>query len=149
MTITQEQRMRIIMLYCNATIIHRGHERRIKEIFIDHHWEKHHWFRLLVGDKWGTTENGKLEECQLLLHSLDQLKEEHKRELAKLMNWEEAEIDQGRLWLSDKPDKDYPISTFHMLDELPYPAADFLRKHNYALPYEGIDLFEAGVAVRG
>jgi hypothetical protein len=132
--ITQEQRMRIFMLYCNARRIDENGRERIS--FAE------------VLEKRDVLFHGSIYDCQLLLKPLDQLTEEHKRELAEVFGWQYAEFDQGRLWLSDKPDKDYPISTFHMLDELPYPAADFLRKHNYAIDYEGIDLFEDGVAVK-
>jgi hypothetical protein len=138
-----QQRMHIFMLYPNAEILHEGKYYILDGIDIgdctlDLYRKETNNYNLSVPVKY----------CQLKLFGLDQITEEHKRELAVIMEWKEAEIDKGRLWLSDEPENGYPIMIFHMLNELPYPAADFLRKHNYAIDYEGIDLFEAGVAVK-
>jgi hypothetical protein len=146
--LTPQQRMHIFMLYPNAKYLFHGATYSMDEIDLLNHGVTEY-----APDGSGDFVSSPIVQCQLKLFSLDQITEEHKRELATLVRYEDADTidfkDNTFYFTGSNDDAIWMGWTeFINLEDLPYPAADFLRKHNYAIPYEGIDLYEAGVAIR-
>lgn len=84
-------------------------------------------------------------ECVLALTPLSAISDEHAIEVAK-MNRYTASDDSA---ICAKVGRDILKRCFveNPVMCLPYECADKLRQWGYALPYNGIDLFEAGIAI--
>lgn len=145
---TPLQRLQVFMLYPNAGIFFRKAKFNIKSYqmwgcVLDLYNEEFKSY---------TTDAG---SCQLILRGIDQLTEEEKRELAKVLYPDYSKVN---IFIKDfglhieidhyNGDNTEQLFTIHYWEDLPYPAADYLRSKNIALPYMGIDLFEEGIAVR-
>lgn len=94
-------------------------------------------------DDWWPRNN--LDYIKLVLKRLRDLTEEDGTAIAKMC---------GGVWLKKDDnfwqivDKENHVPEWFILNEyLPMKITDFLRSRYYALPYQGIDLIEAGIAI--
>ena len=136
---TPEQRLQVFMLYPNAKILLHGD---VYEVF---GWDIG---RLTLKDENGL-ESVYHDECQLILRGIDQLTEEEKRELLKMVTKNSGvtydHLTIGGVYLHFDNNVEGRICEVY---SLPLFMSDYLRSKNIALPYMGIDLFEEGIAVR-
>ena len=87
-----------------------------------------------------------IDNFQLALTPLSEITDEHAIEVATMASKAKFEQDlyNGRIIISDII-KNRPIKTLHPNTLL--AIFDYLRSESYMLPYMGIDLFEAGIAI--
>lgn len=83
--------------------------------------------------------------AQLILRPLSKISDEDKSEVCRLAD---NTIDTDHV-LTEKDKKNLVKGMYDAMNEgeFPYHIADFLRSRSYMLPYKGIDLFEAGIAI--
>ncbi len=161
--LTNQQRLQIFMLYPNALIKAISEEdgltfegSRVRKWILNNMEEPD--LMLFSGDG-RPSEYFSLSECQLLLKGIDQLTGYERDPLVRILGFSPEDGDHidifGRtkestaLHVRTQAGNSYECYNLRSdLGKLPYPAADYLRKKNYALPFEGIDLFESGIAVR-
>lgn len=147
------------MAYPNANVIYEGKLYKISSILLNHNSfriERTNDDRLDITD----SATAHLDECQLLLKPLSKISDEDAIELIKIEdkncaythNGEplsniEYGAKQGWVYIySDEIDlgrKPIYFSEYTLSIE----QADFLRSRSYNLPFRGIDLVEAGIAI--
>lgn len=133
MTITPQQRMQVFMLYPNAVVktVHPRHDRiKVYEYIEASGFDAFYWFRI----------------GQLILRSIDQLTEDEKRGLAKVLI-----VGVSVSFNSEELMKYGGEAATAFLENptmIPMIGADYLRSIGIALPYMGVDLFEEGIAVK-
>ena len=146
MKLTPEQRLQVFMLYPNAEVLHRLHKEKVLG------YDTSRGLVILDVPKTIHQFEANPKDCQLLLRSINDITEEEKRELAKVLGGEERDykvsIDRGLIKLYRETILGYSVDGEYMMEELPYSAADYLRSKNIALPYMGVDLFEEGIATQ-
>lgn len=81
---------------------------------------------------------------QLILKPLSAILDEDAIEVAKMNYSNRDEKIDGAKERYIRSTKTYILNPVEVLQ---YPIVDFLRSRGYALPYKGIDLFEAGIAI--
>lgn len=153
MNLTPLQRLKVFLLYHNATVLYNERKWLIESLDLR---GKMAGELLLIElksiDLAIDLARAYVTGCKLLLRDIVDITEEEKTELAKLSYREDSEtidikgndiVFRGGIH-DDNPSWVEAIEVF----DLPYPAADYLRSINVMLPYQGIDLFEAGIAKR-
>lgn len=98
---------------------------------------------------WGTSEDYyEFSEVKLLLTPLEDISDEHAIEVAKMFyeNDEFHTTEAGRKIAKTLNDKNSGLGTFVAINLI--KVIDQLREWGYMLPYKGINLFEAGIAIK-
>lgn len=101
-----------------------------------------------------------IERCLLVLTHISEITNEHLFQTAQLSGWFtpqgkdvgyeyfENSIGQKVIKIIGFVGKSsYTLEYVLEVDKLTYAQADFLRSKSYAIPYEGIDLFKADIAI--
>jgi hypothetical protein len=147
--LSEEQLKRVFEVYGGATVLYKGERLRnegsyyhfIRTTDIDHKDEEHF-----------------IKECTLVLKSLTELTNEECIELAKLsgnvvyptaVQYEVYTNHFGKKVVSwgDSNSHKYVIETLFPDQYYNIRQGDQLRQWGYMVPFEGIDLFEAGIAI--
>lgn len=151
MTLTNQQLLQLFMLYPNAPIVYKEKLWAVENITLR---------GLLAGridlielnSKYSTRDTARttFTQCKLLLRSIDQLSEQEKKDVLELLRYNPKYCDlrvlkgTGSLYNALEVDTGNDYIRFTKFD-LPYPAADYLRSINVAIPFLNYDLVEEGV----
>lgn len=141
MTFSKEEKQKIYALYCGCQIAYPSDD------FINSKWIPGRWSWSVVADT-----NYSVENTRLVLKPLSRISDEdallcadnlgvdiYFKGTSKLVP-EELRVQKVKECLFNH------IHDFVAINEI-VGIIDFLRSKGYALPYQGIDLFEAGVAI--
>ncbi len=135
-----QQRVKIFSLHFGCKFRYEGSIGTIREIGgITANWG--------IIDKI-TKEEFRVDKSTLILSPILDLTDVHLHKIAKMYGGQWAKLDREDSFLQII-EGDMCKRYFIMRgDELPFPLVDKLREWGYMVKYDGIDLYEAGVAVK-